>query len=253
VIRQPIRALSLSLAAATAVVLLAAIMSPRLSAPSASAAPATSDQPTITVTGTSEVRAEPDMAVVSVGATAVASTAQEAMEDVSTRLTAIIAGARGQGIQERDIQTAGISLQPIYRPRRGDDDTPPEIQGYRASNNVSLTVRDLNRASAVLDAALANGANVMGGLRFSLSSMDALQRQALAQATTNAQAKAEAIATASGLTITGVVSINEDSVSSPTPRLEAAGRAFAASDAAAPPVQGGELTIRATVRATYGV
>jgi uncharacterized protein YggE len=175
------------------------------------------------------------------------------MADVSTRVAAVIAGARRQGVEERDIQTSGISLQPIYRPRRADDETTPEIQAYRASNNVTLTVRDLSQASAVLDGALANGANVLGGLRFGIANPDALQRQALAEATTNAQAKARSIAGAAGLGITGVLTITEESVSTPRPQQEAVARFALSADAASTPVQAGELVIRATVRVKYGI
>ncbi len=239
---------SIFIAAVGALSLLTSVRFPASDAKAAQ----TDNQSVISVAGSAEVRAEPDIAVVTVGVSAVAPTADEAMADVSTRQTAVIAGARGLGIADRDIQTTGLSLQPIYRSQRSSDDAPPEIQAYRASNNVSLTVRTLSRASAVLDSAIANGANVIGGLRFGLSDPSALQRQALGEATTNAQAKAQAIAAAAGLTITGIVSIAEESVSTPRAQADIAPRALAAGQAAAaPPVEAGDLVITARVRATF--
>lgn len=242
-----------------AAALLAAAALVRLVPPSVVAAPVeqagnNTQPPTITVAGEGEVRAEPDMAVVSVGVTTVAATAQEAMSDVNRRMAAVVASARAQGVQDRDIQTSGLSLQPIYRQRIRADDLPPEIQAYRASNNVSLTVRDLARASAVLDAATTSGANVIGGLRFGISNADELRIQALARATANADAKARAIASAAGVAIRSISSIVEESVSAPRPQVEAfALRAAPAGDQAQPPVEGGEMVVRARIRASYNI
>src|SRR5439155_7716947 len=97
------------------------------------------------VVGEAQLHVQPDIATVTVGVTNLAATSDEAMATVSQTLTAVIAGARSLGVASRDIQTTGFSLQPIYRQqqRNQDDNTPPQITGYRASNNVSLVVRDL--------------------------------------------------------------------------------------------------------------
>lgn len=214
----------------------------------------TNQEPSITVGGEGEIWAEPDMAVVTVGVTANASTSREAMAEVNRRLAAVIAGAKAQGLQDRDVQTTGLSLQPIYRQRTRSDDSPLEIQGYRASNNVSLTVRTLSLAGPVLDTAVANGANVIGSLSFSISNPQELRMQALAAATVNAETRAHAIAAAAGVTLRGVQSVSEESVSIPRPvsadfsALRAIG-----GDAAPAPVEGGEMVIRARVRATFKI
>ena len=208
------------------------------------------ERPNITVSGDGEVRAEPDMAVATVGVTAISQSPQDAMDQVSQRLADVIASARTLGVEERDIQTTGLSLQPNYRPRARPED-PQEIDSYRASNSVSITIRDLSRAGAVLDAASRAGANVIGGLRFGLSNTDALRQQALAAAVRDAASKARAIATAAGVNISGVISITEDSFA-PQPVARAA-PALAQADAVPPPVEPGELIIRARVRASYGI
>jgi uncharacterized protein len=208
----------------------------------------------ITVSGEGEVRAEPDIAVVTAGVTHQAPSSQDAMDEVSRRLTAVIAAARALGIESRDIQTTGLSLSPIYRQRpRGDEVL--EIEAYRASNNVSLTVRDLRRTSAVLDAVLANGANNIGGLRFSFSNPEQLRLQALANAVANAESKAQAMASAAGVGISGIMAIQEESVSFPTGAAQAdfARAAPALAPAPAPPVESGEMVIRARVRVSYGL
>jgi hypothetical protein len=208
-------------------------------------------EPTISVSGEGEVRAEPDIAVVRVGVTHLAPESDQAMAEVSRRLAAVIASVKGLGLEDRDVQTSGLSLQPVYRRQRSGEDL--EIEGYRATNNVSLIVRDLGRASSVLDAALNSGANQMHGVSFSIEDTEPLKLRALAAATVNARSKADAMAAAAGVTISGIASLSEESVSVPRPMADAMSglRAAPAAEAVAPPVEGGEMTIRARVRASF--
>ncbi len=246
--RSPIvRALQLGCAVWIAL----SVAAPAVAAPDAQQRSA-EDRPNITVSGEGEVRAEPDMAIVTVGVTVVAPTSQDAMDQVSQRLTDVSASARALGIEDRDIQTTGLSLQPIFRPRPRSDD-PPEIDSYRASNNISLVVRDVSRAGIVLDAASRSGANVVGGLRFGLSNLDELRRQALANAVREAERKARAMASAAGVSISGVLSISEDGLAAPQPLGRADALRAAPAEAVAPPVEPGELVVRARVRASYAI
>src|SRR5688572_24986069 len=76
-----------------------------------------SDPHGVVVSVEGEVRAEPDIAIVTVGVTHTAPTSQEAMDEVSRRLALVIAAVRGLGLENRDVQTTGLSLSPVYRPR----------------------------------------------------------------------------------------------------------------------------------------
>ena len=202
-----------------AVLIATAVVALVLVPPRVGAAPAGQrtgeERPNITVFGEAEIRAEPDLAIASVGVTHTAPTSQEAIDEVSRRLADVLASVRALGIEDRDIQTSGVSLQPIMRQRQPGDDSTPEIEAYRASSNVTITVRDIPRASTVLDAAAQSGANVISGLRFGLSNMDELRLRALGAATGEAERKARAIASAAGLVFAGVISLTEDGVSAP--------------------------------------
>jgi uncharacterized protein YggE len=215
------------------------------------AADSTAPQQQIVVSGEGTVRAQPDLAVVSVGVTQIAPTSTEAMNLVNRAQSAVIDSIKALGIADRDIQTSGLSLQPNYKPRRANDDSPPEIDSYRASNNVTVTVRNLNQAGPVLDAATGNGANSIGGIRFGFANEQQLRLQALANATTDAGAKAQAIAGAASVGPLVLQSITEDSVASPQPLAFAAAPRAAGVDSVQAPVQAGELTITARVHSTY--
>src|SRR5262249_39547466 len=147
----------------------------------------TRDVAQITVTGDGEVRAEPDQATISVGVSQTGTTSGEAMDAVNRAMASVIASVKALGVADRDIQTSGLSLQPVYRSTQRSNDQPPEIVGYRASQNLTVTVRNLSQAGPVLDAAVAAGANTIGGIRFGISDVEPLKRQALANATVDAE------------------------------------------------------------------
>lgn len=172
------------------------------------------------------------------------------MAEVNRRANAIVDGVKAQGVAERDVQTSGLSLQPIQRNRPSGDQSPPEIEAYRASNNVIVTVRTIARAGAILDSATANGANVIGGLRFGLSDPERVRAQALANAVRVARGYAEEMARAGSVQLADVMAIAEEGAGAPLPRAEV--QAFRAGDAPTP-VQPGELTVRARVRVTYAI
>jgi uncharacterized protein YggE len=211
--------------------------------------------PRITVTGEGEVKVEPDLAIVTVGVAQTGATSNEALAAANSVLAAVSAAVRAQGVQDRDIQTSGLSLQPVYRSQQRGGDQPPEIVGYRASNNLTITVRTISQAGPVLDAAVAAGANSIGGIRFSVADVETPRRQALANATADAEAKARAIASAAGVSLAGVLSIVESSVSTPRPAADTALRAVPApaEGFAATPVETGELVIRARLQASYRI
>jgi uncharacterized protein YggE len=215
-----------------------------LAAPAGQATP----QPqTIVVAGEGEASAPPDVAYVTVGVVTQAPTAAQATGDNARLLAAVLAALRARGVGDRDLQTSGLTVQPLYQQGRGERQ---EITGYQATTNVTVTVNDLSRAGELLDAALAAGANRVGGLRFAVRDVTPLRQQALANAVRAARAQAEAIADALGLRLAAVSSVVEESVAVPVPR------AAMAAPAAAPappttPVEPGELRVTARVRVAF--
>ncbi|MBI4213894.1 MAG: SIMPL domain-containing protein [Chloroflexi bacterium] len=209
-------------------------------------------RPRLTAVGDGEARAQPDIAIVTVGAVQIAPSASVAMADVNQRVSATIDALKGLGVLERDIQTSGLSLQPIQRPRASSDQGPPEIEAYRASINLVVTVRDVSRAGAVLDAAQSSGANVIGGMRFALSDPSRVRARALANAVENAGRYAQEMAAAAGVHPAEVISIADESSGLPGPRPVAEARAALSADASTP-IEAGELVMQARVRVTYAL
>lgn len=207
---------------------------------------------TIAVSGNGEVRAKPDTAFVTVGVDSQAASAEEAQQDNATRTTAVIDAIKRLQIPDSDIQTSAISLQPVYDTQRPPNGVPGKILGYRAISRISVRVADITKTGSVLDEAVKAGANVEGNIRFTIMNDTQLRQDALKKATLDARGKADAIASALGVTITGVHSAGEGSISMPVlMQDEAAFPSARAAPLASMPIEPGELTITAQVRVAY--
>jgi len=196
----------------------------------------------ITVSGEGHVEATPDMATITMGMTAEADTAKAAMDQVSASLTALLAVLGEAGIEARDIQTSGLSLNPLWG-ANSVDSARQRIKSFAASNNVTVRVRDLDKLGPVLDQALASGANTFHGLTFGLQDPGPGMDVARAEAVADAIRKARIMAEAAGVDLGRIVSISEGGgyvPPQPMFRMEAMA-------ATAMPVAGGEVSVAAQV------
>lgn len=213
----------------------------------AAGAPTTDGQPalhTITVTGTAAVTRIPDVARVSVGVGVTKSTVKAARDSAGKSMTAIIAAIKALGIDEKDIRTSSIDLSPQY------NNSGTKIVGYRMSEQLQITVRDLDKAGDVVDTATAKGATEVNGMSFEVGDPTGAMDEARAAAITQARTSAQRMAAAAGVSIGAVVSISESSVSSPGPYYYGE----AARDAAAlTPIERGTQDVQATVTVIFEI
>ena len=222
-------------------------------AASAAAQPAPSG--TITVVAEGEVEAEPDIAFLNTGVQADAPTPREALTRANDQMERVIGALLAAGIPEEDIQTSGFNVFPLNDPREPVGPVPagpvppgrPQEQTYRAINTVNVTLRDLSRVDALLDALLEAGITNIGGLRFGVQDTAALHAQALAEAVRGARPLAQAAAQAAGLTLGEIDSISE-TFGGGGPVGEAA---FAQHGGG--PIEPGSLTLRVRVQVTFRV
>ena len=129
-----------------------------------SGAPATDTTPaqhTITVSGSGVVTIVPDVARINLGVTVSKSTLKAVREAGAAAMNDIIAAVKALGVAEADIQTTNLSLSPQY-----GTGSAPKIIGYQISEQIVVTVRDLDKAGDVVDAAVAKGANNVNGISF---------------------------------------------------------------------------------------
>lgn len=181
-------------------------MSPTHAQVPAGTAPATTDGTLLSVSAHAEVRRAPDIATLSTGVVTQAADANAAMRANAEQMEKVVAAIRAAGIEPRDIQTSGISLNPQYRYA---ENQPPAITGYQASNTVNITVRDIGKLGRILDAFVATGANQVNGPSFDIEDKDSVLDEARRAALEKARARADMYAQSLGLRVRRIVTISE--------------------------------------------
>jgi uncharacterized protein YggE len=195
-----------------------------------------------------EAKAAPDMASLTVSAQSTASTAREAMRANAQKMTAVIAALERAGVASRDLQTSSLSLEPQYAAE--DQGRPARLTGYQASNEVTVTVRDLASLGPVVDAAAGAGAANIGQIGFGLANPVSAQNTARIAAVKALQDKAALYAQAVGYHIVRLVNLSEGGgygTGPPRPM----GMATMRMAAAPTPVEPGEMTVRIDITGVF--
>jgi uncharacterized protein YggE len=162
---------------------------------------------TITVVGEGKVTLEPDIARVTIGVETVTATVKEASDTNRAAVESVLEALLAQGIAEEDLQTSGFS---IFAERFGPEG--PLAEGdvrYRVSNNVMVTIRELDNVGTILDAAIEAGANNIYGVEFAVDEPGEAESEARAAAIEDAKVKAAELAELTGLSLGQVVSVSE--------------------------------------------
>ena len=192
----------------------------------------------IVVTGTGSVAAVPTVAVISFGVDVRAATAKAALAANSREMRQVIDAVKAAG--GRQVGTQSVSLSQVF----GQNNEPT---GFAASNVVSATI-DIDRAGAVIDAAVNAGANQVNGPTLSVADVGKLYRQALKAAVADARLSAETLAAAAGRSLGKVTSVVEGGGTNPEPMFQKA----AVSDSATP-IEAGTQQTTASVTVTFAL
>jgi hypothetical protein len=237
----------------------AAVVAAALLLPVIACAPQTADAQTpgepqpskLYLSAVGEVRAAPDMASVTAGVVAEASSASAAMGDQRQRMTAVMTALEEAGIPAIDVQTTSLELSPVYAPYDArQQEQPPRIVGYRAANRVTVIVRDLTKVGPTLDALVAAGANDISNIGFDIEESDTLLDEARRDAVAKLRARAQLYASAADVRIGRILEMSEQQNFYPVARMEMARQVAADSST---PVSGGQLTLSVTVTATFEI
>ena len=204
------------------------------------------DAGTITVSGTGRVAVEPDVADLRLGVAISRDSVAEARSEAARVMEAILGAVRAAGVADRDIRTTTLSIQPRHDYRDGK---PPTLVGYDLANVVEVNVRDLTTLGDVVDGALRAGATSLDGLTFHVDDPTGPEARARTAAVTAARARAEVLAKAAGVRISGVSDIVEGAPPAAFPRAKAE-RMLMAADAGTP-VSSGTTEIAVTVTVTF--
>jgi len=202
----------------------------------------------MSVTGEAEVAVRPDMATVTFGVETNASTARQAQLENSRLMNQVITTLMANDIAKEDIQTSNFSLYPVYETQGEKPVLKQVVAGYRCNNTVVVRIRDITKVGMVIDAAVGAGATNVGGISFGLDDPKEYKDRALTQAVQNAREKAEIMAKAAGVQISGIAKMSDGWVSVVREMVKF-NRELAYG--AGVPVEPGELVVRASVRIDF--
>jgi uncharacterized protein len=201
---------------------------------------------TLNLSARGEVRQAPDMATINLGVQTEGATAAEAMQANAARMTKVIDSLKRAGIAAKDIQTSGLNLnaQYVYQ-----ENLPPKLTGYQASNQVTISVRGLSKLGQVVDATVASGATNVSGISFGIANSEAAENAARLEAVKALQAKADLYAKSMGYRVGRVVTFSESGGYAPQPPVMMA--SFRDAKMESTPVEAGELAVQINVSATF--
>ncbi len=211
--------------------------------------------PRISVAGKGEVMAAPDVAYVDLGVTSSASTAREALATNSKSMAGLVATLKAAGIDARDIQTSGFSVNPQYFYPDKDasgNQPPPRITGYEVRNGVSVKVRKIDALGGLLDQVVTVGANTINGVSFAVDDPKPLFEEARKAAFADAESRARTYADSAGVGLGDVLAISESPEGgAPQPMMMMKAMAAAASPAV--PVEAGQLAFDVDVAVQWAI
>ena len=199
----------------------------------------------VQVTGTGRVKVKPDIVRVRIGVQTQAKTATEALSMNNDQMQGVLNALESAGIPANSVQTQTVNLQPQYS--NPQQSSVREINGYIASNIVSVEAGQVDKVGEILDTAIKAGGNTIEGIQFDVSDTSAVMDQARDQAMQDAKRKADQLVTAADAELGPVLTINETGGSvPPTP-------VALAQAAGAVPVQPGTQTVQVTVNVTWEI
>ncbi len=203
----------------------------------------------ITVSATGKVTGTPDTLRLDLTVNATGASVTSALASANAITTRVDRTLQARGVQAKDLQTSGMSIQPSYSYSSGGQPIP---KGYQASESVSALLRDLSSAGATIDAAVASGGNAvrLDGIGLDFADTSSLVSAARASAFSEAKVKATQYADAAGRPLGQVLSISE-LVAAPAPVFGTQALASAVGAAAAVPIQAGAQDVSVTVTVVF--
>lgn len=204
----------------------------------------------ISVSGSGDASGTPDVAYINLGADTTDADVGKAVETANTEMAAIIAAITDMGIDAKDIQTTNFNVYPEDKYDANGQPTGQRV--YHVQNSLSVTVRDITKASAVIDAGLKAGADTVNGLSFGIADTSALEQEARLKAVEDARKRAGQLADAVGVKLGAPIIVSEITGGSfPQPMAYAA--QATGLGGGGPQITPGQLQVSIQVNVTFAI
>ena len=168
------------------------------------------------------------------------------MQQAAARMARVRTALKAAGVEDRDIQTSNLSLNPDYR---YENNQPPKLVAYQASNTVTVRFRDIANSGKIIDALVAEGSNQINGPTLTIDKPEAALDEARARAVALGRARAELYARSTGLRMVRLVAVSETGGHYPVPPPMAMMRAEAAD--ASTKIDPGEQKLQVNLAMTF--
>jgi uncharacterized protein YggE len=212
-----------------------------------------SQQTGIWVNGEGKVTITPDIATLSLGIEAQATTVAEAQDQAATAMSAVMTALTDNGVADKDIQTQYFS---IYQVTKWDDFKDEQVViGYRVTNMVTAKIRDIEQAGPIIDAVAAAGGDYtrINNISFSVDDPTPYYEQARQKAVADARAKAEQLADLAGVNLGQPTYISEGTIYPPVVYRDVGMEAMAPVPAPTTPISPGEIELTLNVQVAYAI
>lgn len=200
------------------------------------------------ISASGEVTRVPDVAIISTGVVTRAAKATAAIQQNAARMQRVRAALRAAGIEDKDIQTSSINLNPEYHYQQNQ---PPRLTGYTASNQVSVRFRDIAKTGEILDVLVAEGANQINGPSLTIDKPEQALDEARLKAIANGRARADLYARALGMRVTRLLSVSESGGYAVPPPMPMYARVEAMSADASTKIDPGEQKVQVSVAMSF--
>ncbi len=206
---------------------------------------------TLFVTGSATNQTKPDKVTVSLGVETTNSTAQAALMANSDLMNKVLGVLKASGVQENEMSTSTFSITPNYN--YSSNTNQGKLTGFTVSNSIHIESSNMVSVSKWIDAAVSAGANNVNNVYFSVSEkkLEGIKNLLLKDAINNAKTKADIAASAAGLKLKGVKSIQVGEAQLPPPVPVYNAKAFDGAAASPTPIISGQQEISATVSVVY--
>ena len=209
---------------------------------------------TISVSGTGEIWAKPDLALIDFSVVGEKKTVIEAMAENTKKMNSVIEAIKSQGVEEKDLKTTNFSISPRYEWYEKSEIYPAGkrvLVGYEVNQTLQVKIRDLTKIGNIIQVATEAGANQVGDLRFMIDKQDELKSQARKEAIEKAKVMAKEIAGQLGVKLVKITNFSENATA-PIPYPYFMERAMSGG-AETPQIQTGENKIEVQVSITYEI
>lgn len=206
------------------------------------------------VNGEGKVTAVPDIAILTLGVEVQKTAVADAQQQAATSMDAVMKVLKGKGIADKDIQTQGYSISPVWQ--YNNKDGSQTLIGYKVDNTIVAKIRNLNNVGSIIDAVAGAAGNDIriNDISFSIDDPTPIINQARDKALADAMAKAKQIATDTNVTLGKTIYISESSPATPIRTTNS----FAASGSMAAPavptqISAGSLDITVDVQMVFNI